>query len=315
MGIKINAYHGTYNRGKRSAGLGSIKYFVVHYTGTSACAKNNCIFFSGGNRGASADYFIDKDGSIWEYNDITGGYYSWHCGDGKGRYGITNSNSIGVEVVSAGEDFTSAQIAAIAALYAYICGKLGRRLEVVRHYDASRKSCPAPYVNSTKWAKLKAEITGGKVEAATAPTPKPTSKPSQSTASKPATGKVADFQSWLNTNYKTGLAVDNSFGPASKKGAVKALQTELNRQCGKNLSVDGSFGPKTKAACINVRQGAKGNITRIIQGCLYGRGYNPNGLDGSFGPGCKSAVIAFQKANGLSPDGVVGPNTFAKLLS
>ena len=78
--------------------------------------------------------------------------------------------------------------------------------------------------------------------------------------------------------------------------------------------MDGLWGPKTRAACVNVRQGAKGNLTRIIQGRLYCMGYDPNGFDGSFGPGCAAAVRAFQTARGLSADGIVGRNTWAALL-
>ena len=79
---------------------GSVKYIVIHYTGTDASAKNNCIYFSGGNRNASADYFIEKDGTIYKFNANCAKYYSWHCGDGKGKYGITNSNSISIEICS-----------------------------------------------------------------------------------------------------------------------------------------------------------------------------------------------------------------------
>lgn len=160
MAIKINKHHGTYNRSRRSVPVTGIQYFVVHYTGAAGSAKNNCIYFSGGNRNASADWFIDKDGSIWEYNDPKSGYYSWHCGDGKGKYGITNSNSVGIEVCSKGEDFTNAQVVSLHELYEYACKMCGHKLTVVRHYDASRKQCPAPYVNETKWSVLKGKITG-----------------------------------------------------------------------------------------------------------------------------------------------------------
>ena len=49
-----------------------------------------------------------------------------------------------------------------------------------------------------------------------------------------------------------------------------------------------------------------------LQQELVAWGYDPKGIDGSFGPGCESAVKAFQKDNGLSVDGSVGPATLAK---
>ena len=143
---------------------GSVKYVVIHYTGTDASAKNNCVYFSGGNRNASADYFIEKDGTIYKFNANCAKYYSWHCGDGKGKYGITNSNSIGIEVVSAGEEYTKEQIKSLRKLVNAIQSDYGvKDKNVVRHYDASRKLCPAPYCGSnkkdSKWKELWKVIT------------------------------------------------------------------------------------------------------------------------------------------------------------
>lgn len=315
--LVINTYHGDFNKSRRAGGLGAIAYFDVHYTGGKGSAKNNCIYFATANRSASADFFIDKDGAIWEYNNILDGYYTWHVGDGRGKYGITNTNSVGVEVVSDGEDFTAAQRASLARLYAHCCSVLGRELSVARHYDASRKQCPAPYVDAAKWAALKTEILGGR----------PAQVVDRPAASKPAaaapaakkytgaSGKIADFQRWLRATYKYDCNDDNLFGPKTKKFAVMALQSELNSQFGKGLAVDGVWGPKTKAACVSVRYGARGSITRILQGMLYCKGYDPTGFDGVFGDGTKAAVGKFQAARGLTKDYVAGRNTFASLFS
>lgn len=141
----------------------------------------------------------------------------------------------------------------------------------------------------------------------------------EATAVKPtpvpaALGEIAIFQQWLNTNYNAKLSVDNSHGPLTKKAAIKALQKEINKQYGANLVIDGSYGPASKAANLPVKRGANGNITRIIQGILIGKGYDPKGFDGSFGPGLEAAVKQFQKDNRLYVDGIVGPNTWSALL-
>lgn len=122
------------------------------------------------------------------------------------------------------------------------------------------------------------------------------------------------IQSVLNARYNTGLKVDGYYGALTKKALVKGLQTELNLQYGAKLNVDGIFGSKTKSACISVKKGAKGRLTYVIQGMLYCRGYNTNGVDGVFGNGTYNAVKSFQKNNGLSADGIVGKNTFEKLF-
>lgn len=150
----------TYNLSPRNGT--AIRYIVVHYTATTAAAENNCIYFGSANRNSSADYFIDKNGAIWQYNADPRGHYSWHCGDGGGRYGITNSNSIGIEVVSAGEPYTEQEIESLHKLVKALQEDYGvPDANVVRHYDASRKICPAPYAgsNDSKWPGLKTEIT------------------------------------------------------------------------------------------------------------------------------------------------------------
>lgn len=96
---------------------------------------------------------------------------------------------------------------------------------------------------------------------------------------------------------------------------ISELQEEINKQGFGNLVVDNIAGPKTLAAAPTVRQGAKGNITKWIQKKLISLGYSLNyGADGIFGQETKQAVMQFQKDNNLIADGIVGKNTWRKLL-
>ena len=94
---------------------------------------------------------------------------------------------------------------------------------------------------------------------------------------------------------------------------VRSLQAELNAQGfrdsnGNKLIVDGIAGSKTLSACPTLKVGARGNITKLMQQKVG------TTADGIFGNGTKQAVINYQKSKGLSTDGIVGQNTWRKLL-
>jgi N-acetylmuramoyl-L-alanine amidase len=120
-----------------------IRYIVIHDTGNKRKGANayaHYRYFNGGNRRASAHYFIDDKEIIQTVEDNNA---SWHCGDGKGKYGITNHNSIGVEIcVNEDSDFEKA-VKNTIDLVKCLMKKYDIPLDrVVRHYDASRKICP-----------------------------------------------------------------------------------------------------------------------------------------------------------------------------
>ena len=77
--LPINRKISNYNHSSRNGN--SIKYIVEHYTGNLGdTAKNNVDYFYGGNRSASAHYFVD-DNSIWQ--SVEDSNAAWSVGDGR----------------------------------------------------------------------------------------------------------------------------------------------------------------------------------------------------------------------------------------
>lgn len=60
-------------------------------------------------------------------------------------------------------------------------------------------------------------------------------------------------------------------------------------------------------------RGSSGAAVTELQRALARDGFDPGAVDGKFGPATERAVRAFQRANGLDVDGVVGPRTRAAL--
>lgn len=59
--------------------------------------------------------------------------------------------------------------------------------------------------------------------------------------------------------------------------------------------------------------GSKGTDVITLQTKLTQEGLYHGSVDGFFGPQTRAAVLSYQRAKGLTPDGVVGPMTWAKL--
>lgn len=272
MGYSIQKYHGSYNIVRR--GSNAVKYIAVHYVGSgtskAGSARNNCIYFAGGNRNASAHYFVD-DGSIYEYADPRA-YYTWHVGDGHGKYGITNANSIGIEVcISGNKPYTESEIDRLTWLVQKLQKDFGvPDSRVVRHYDASRKLCPYYYTPSGKggsagWKKLHARVTGGKVTGGA--TGKPT------TASKP--------------KWQTAYGDPEWFGPKMAKAWQQQLGTVADGVISGQPTSNKTY---FWAVSGGVTYGSSGSDAVLeLQKGLKAAGYDPNGLDRYYGRGCIKA--------------------------
>src|SRR5699024_690588 len=129
--------------------------------------------------------------------------------------------------------------------------------------------------NAVKSAQKKAGITVDGLAG------KATYKALNKSSSKPVSGKKAEIkkiQTWIRTK------ADGFNGPNTQKALLKKYQDELNEQFKAGLSVDGLWGPATYKATVNIRPGAKGNLTRVLQSALYLAGYTSVGTpDGNYG--------------------------------
>ena len=81
--------------------------------------------------------------------------------------------------------------------------------------------------------------------------------------------------------------------------------------------VDGEIKPEPAPDPGNptLKKGSKGEAVKKLQTILVSLGYDlgKNPIDGEFGTATAKAVKAFQQANGLEVDGIVGPQTWNAL--
>lgn len=109
----------------------------------------------------------------------------------------------------------------------------------------------------------------------------------------------------MNKVKKIAVATTCALGLIVGIGAVGGIKANAS-----------AFSAQEEIVSINtavLRQGSKGGEVREVQRRLKLWGYYNGSVDGVFGAGTRSAVIAFQKKNGLTADGVVGKSTYKAL--
>lgn len=94
----------------------------------------------------------------------------------------------------------------------------------------------------------------------------------------------------------------------SATAATGFAATSISR---KQDAADTALTAVVNAAVL--RQGSTGGEVKEVQRRLKQWGYYSGAVDGIFGSGTKKAVIAFQKKNGLTADGIVGKATYQAL--
>lgn len=120
----------------------------------------------------------------------------------------------------------------------------------------------------------------------------------------------AESARWLVENMpliaeETCHAICDYFGVAytepEKKEESPLPQVDSVRLCPVNLP--------------RLSKGSKGATVKALQILLNGYGANCGTADGDFGKNTKAAVVKYQKDKGLSAGGVVGKDTWTKLLT
>ena len=200
--MQIKQYLTPYNH--NSGTVDRIKYLVIHYVGALGGAEANCKYYAEADRSASAHYYVDFDGSVWQ--SVEDKNIAWHCGAKKYVHPeCRNANSIGIEMCVRNKGskadtsrdwyFEEATVQAAIELTRELMARYNVPADhVIRHYDVTGKICPNPYVyNHTQhtWEAFKAALMGIEV--------------------KKSSGWVQATDGWMYYNGDTGMPVRNDW--------------------------------------------------------------------------------------------------------
>lgn len=151
------AHRGNYSPGRTQP----IEYIVVHYTAnTGDTAQNNLDYFARTKTGTSAHYFVDENEVCQSVQDTD---VAWHCGSKNPVHPYCrNANSIGIEMCNSVGGVPEAVRDRTAAFVRQKMKEYGiDSSHVLRHYDATGKRCPAPWVdNPAEWMEFKKMLEG-----------------------------------------------------------------------------------------------------------------------------------------------------------
>lgn len=226
---EIKQHLSEYNQQSRNGN--KIKYIVIHYVGAVSSAKNNCIYFAGGNRYASAHFFVDS--AIWQSIPLSKA--AWHCGGDLQDYGHSkvggnkgatlhgiciNNNSIGIELCCHKKNGkivpTPKAIDTAIPLVKWLMDKYNVPANrVIRHFDVTGKCCPNGYISKDNWGTLHAMLTGLKAY------------PTKTLRKGMNDEQVGRLQRCLNRIDHAGLAIDESYGPKTEKAVYEFKQKHM----------------------------------------------------------------------------------------
>ena len=249
------------------------EYIVIHYTGNATdTALANARYFETVNRGASANYFVDKT-SI--YQCVLDSDKAWHVGVNYGNHTLfgkcTNSNSIGIEMCSNNKKIAEDTYKNTVTLTKQLMKKYNiPASRVVRHYDVCNKVCPGwsgwTSKNDKIWKKFKKDIQATASVSSSTVTTKPSSISNEYTYTK------------FLSDLRTILGLKSN---ASKKTIL------------------------SKTVTVSANKNNTHKVVKPIQKYLNTLGYSCGTADGIAGAKFTPAVKAFQKKNKCVQDGEI----------
>lgn len=252
--MKINRKISLINFYDSNRSKNQIKWIILHYVGAVSTAKNNADYFYSTFRGASAHYFVDEK-EIWQVVEDSDS--SWAIGADKYYTDARNTNSISIEMCcytnSKGKlDIKESVVEKAIELTKYLMEKYDIDADhVIRHYDATRKICPAPFVNdSTRWKKFEEKLGDNKLSKPSKPNKHKidedgkwgtdTTKKAQEVFGTTVDGIVTDqYACYKSSN--PGLISFEWLNNPSNYGSevIRAIQKKVG------ANVDGHIGPET----------------------------------------------------------------------
>ena len=123
-------------------------YIVIHNTAGGTASSNTNYFHNGADGRHVSTHFVIDDSEVYQLLELN--WKGHHVGDGDGSSGITNRNTIGIEVADGGTVNHYKAVEVVIELTRYLMKEMNIDVDhVVRHYDATGKQCPATIMSMT----------------------------------------------------------------------------------------------------------------------------------------------------------------------
>lgn len=298
-GVPVNVYYLTEHNTNRialpSKRTKSLIGITIHNTDWISVASNTTPAeqytraTANGNMGDVRVHFYVDDTCAWQ--NLPDDWCGWHAADGDGA---GNTQTIAIECIMRNSTDTQSIKSEdnCAKLTAYLLKKYGLTINDVYTHQHwySRKKCPLYIL--PHWNDFLNKV-----------------KKYLRTTSTPSTQKLYRIRkSWDDAKSQIGAYTNLE--------SAKSVCKEGYFVFDENGNVVYPIDNKVDNALPTVRKGDKGSRVKAVQALLIGYGYNlnPYGADGSFGSLTETRVKEYQSKNGLTVDGVVGVNTWNKML-